>query len=144
MFRVIGSKFRQPAGAKPRVGRVTGRITGRIAGFTLIELLVVIAIIAILAAMLLPALAKAKQKAQGISCLNNMKQLATAWVIYSGDNNNALVPNGEVNEGNGTPLDAFTDASFQSGGANAQWCPGNESLAGGITNGYLKAGLLYS
>jgi prepilin-type N-terminal cleavage/methylation domain-containing protein/prepilin-type processing-associated H-X9-DG protein len=64
--------------------------------FTLVELLVVIAIIGILASLLFPLITSAKQHAQNIECINNLKQLQTCCHMYIGDNDDLLPPNNSV------------------------------------------------
>ena len=61
--------------------------------FTLIELVVVIGIIAILAALLLPVISRAKHKAQGVFCSNNLRQLGLSWAQYAHDNSDKVPPN---------------------------------------------------
>ena len=107
-------------------------------GFTLIELLVVIAIIAILAAFLLSALSQAKQRAQTVYCLNNVKQLELCCHLYATDFDDFLPPNeagGFVSAPSTTNAASVVDNS-------ASWCPGIAPEDGSDSN-TVTAGNIY-
>src|SRR5690242_13570421 len=101
--------------------------TRRTSAFTLIELLVVIAIIAILAAMLLPALAKAKQKADTISCLNNLRQIGTFMQLYTDDNREVLPAHKDNDLANGIDWWGPMVVNYGGGKFNLFYCPGIKS-----------------
>ncbi len=85
-------------------------------GFTLIELLVVIAIIGILAGLLLPTISRAKQKAEGIACVSNGKQMMLAISLYTGDNNEFFPPNPD----GGNVVPGYNWCAGQAGRGGAQ------------------------
>ena len=89
-MKILAEKLNQKLGTS-----VPKHREKRLKGFTLIELLVVIAIIAILAAILMPVLQKAQERARVAQCLSNKKQMAMGWVMYTGDNNDWIMPNAD-------------------------------------------------
>lgn len=125
--------------------------------FTLIELLVVIAIIAILASMLLPALNTAREKGRGASCINSIRQIATANVMYAGDNDDYPCPYkigagmgagtfwlGYKSSGSGYDLTSEKGYLYPyTGGGKVYVCP-SQAMRGALDDADYAGGIGYS
>jgi len=109
----------------------------RRAAFTLIELLVVIAIIALLMAILLPVLDRVKRQAAGSACMANMRSLATAWVMYTQDNDDYLVPTQVVSGQQTSWVQVPQNEAGQATAAQTEACTLEDKIRG------IERGLIY-
>lgn len=102
-------------------------------GFTLVELLVVTSIIMILSGILLPVLTQAKQKAQGIKCMSNLRQMNFAWTLYAMDSEDKLLPNHPLK-----PKKQWIKGYFRAGVKNNPDHTNTVHLTGSHLSPYLK------